>query len=78
MNCFNKYNITDYLILNNNEKIIFEQSEFFLFKKHISKMEESTVLWMLSLVMLIGSCITGSLPLVMNLSEVISFSFDDR
>lgn len=41
-------------------------------------MEESTVLWMLSLVMLIGSCITGSLPLVMNLSEVISFSFDDR
>ncbi|XP_003698418.1 zinc transporter ZIP9-A isoform X1 [Apis florea] len=32
-------------------------------------MEESTVLWMLSLVMLIGSCITGSLPLVMNLSE---------
>ncbi|KZC10734.1 PREDICTED: zinc transporter ZIP9-A [Dufourea novaeangliae] len=32
-------------------------------------MEESSVLWMLSLVMLIGSCISGSLPLVMNLSE---------
>lgn len=32
-------------------------------------MEESSVLWMLSLVMLIGSCIAGSLPLVMNLSE---------
>ncbi|OAD54676.1 Zinc transporter ZIP9-B [Eufriesea mexicana] len=32
-------------------------------------MEESTVLWILSLVMLIGSCIAGSLPLVMNLSE---------
>lgn len=32
-------------------------------------MEESSVLWMLSLVMLIGSCLAGSLPLVMNLSE---------
>ncbi|XP_076640386.1 zinc/iron regulated transporter-related protein 102B isoform X1 [Colletes latitarsis] len=32
-------------------------------------MEESSVLWMLSFVMLIGSCIAGSLPLVMNLSE---------
>ena len=34
-------------------------------------MEESSVLWMLSLVMLIGSCIAGSLPLVMNLSEIL-------
>lgn len=32
-------------------------------------MEESSVLWMLSLVMLVGSCLAGSLPLVMNLSE---------
>ncbi|KAG7214011.1 hypothetical protein KM043_001381 [Ampulex compressa] len=32
-------------------------------------MEESTVLWMLSFVMLVGSCLAGSLPLVMNLSE---------
>lgn len=32
-------------------------------------MEESSVLWTLSLVMLIGSCLAGSLPLVMNLSE---------
>lgn len=32
-------------------------------------MEGSSVLWMLSLVMLVGSCMVGSLPLVMNLSE---------
>ncbi|XP_011635256.1 zinc transporter ZIP9 [Pogonomyrmex barbatus] len=32
-------------------------------------MEEGAMLWMLSLVMLVGSCLAGSLPLVMNLSE---------
>lgn len=28
------------------------------------------MLWMLSLVMFVGSCVAGSLPLVINLSEV--------
>ncbi|XP_012217381.1 zinc transporter ZIP9 [Linepithema humile] len=32
-------------------------------------MEEKAMLWMLSLVMLVGSCLAGSLPLVINLSE---------
>ncbi|XP_032689087.1 zinc transporter ZIP9 isoform X1 [Odontomachus brunneus] len=32
-------------------------------------MEERAILWMLSLVMLIGSCLAGSLPLIINLSE---------
>ncbi|KAJ8687442.1 hypothetical protein QAD02_023236 [Eretmocerus hayati] len=32
-------------------------------------MDETTVLWLLSLVMLFGSYLAGSLPLVMNLSE---------
>lgn len=32
-------------------------------------MEESAMLWVLSLVMLVGSCLAGSLPLVINLSE---------
>lgn len=52
-------------------------------------MEESTVLWMLSFVMLIGSYLAGSLPLIINLSEVWSilsiifitpsgFSFQDK
>lgn len=33
-------------------------------------MEEGAMLWMLTLVMLVGSCLAGSLPLVMSLSEV--------
>lgn len=33
-------------------------------------MEERAMLWMLSLVMFVGSCVAGSLPLVINLSEV--------
>ncbi|KAL6422256.1 hypothetical protein ACFW04_010552 [Cataglyphis niger] len=32
-------------------------------------MEERAMLWMLSLVMFLGSCVAGSLPLVINLSE---------
>lgn len=32
-------------------------------------MEERAMLWMLSLVMFVGSCVAGSLPLVINLSE---------
>ncbi|XP_072757567.1 zinc transporter ZIP9 isoform X1 [Anoplolepis gracilipes] len=32
-------------------------------------MEERAILWMLSLVMFVGSCVAGSLPLVINLSE---------
>ncbi|KAL0099365.1 hypothetical protein PUN28_020140 [Cardiocondyla obscurior] len=32
-------------------------------------MEEGAMLWMLTLVMLVGSCLAGSLPLVMSLSE---------
>lgn len=39
-------------------------------KKLYVNMEESMVLWMLALVMLIGSYLAGSLPLVINLSEV--------
>lgn len=31
------------------------------------------MLWMLSLVMFVGSCVAGSLPLVINLSEVRLF-----
>lgn len=31
------------------------------------------MLWMLSLVMFLGSCVAGSLPLVINLSEVRLF-----
>jgi len=33
-------------------------------------MEEGAMLWMLTFVMLVGSCLAGSLPLVMSLSEV--------
>ncbi|XP_014477381.1 PREDICTED: zinc transporter ZIP9-A [Dinoponera quadriceps] len=32
-------------------------------------MEERAILWMLSFVMFVGSCLAGSLPLVINLSE---------
>ncbi|XP_020299931.1 zinc transporter ZIP9 [Pseudomyrmex gracilis] len=32
-------------------------------------MEEKAMLWMLSFVMLVGSCLAGSLPLLINLSE---------
>lgn len=37
------------------------------------KMDETLVLWILALVMLIGSYLAGSVPLVMNLSEVSKY-----